>query len=103
MNIYNKDIDVVNLRKKIGMIFQESNPFAKSVYDNAAFGPQINGISQRNRGDENVEYSLQQVARTSDYTAFFYLGELIEFNKNEVMFSNPAKRQTEDYISGRFG
>lgn len=181
INIYNKDIDVVNLRKKVGMIFQKSNPFAKSVYDNVAFGPRINGISQRSKLDEIVEYSLkqaaiweevkgrlhnsalslsggqqqrlciartlavnpdiilmdepasaldpisttkieelihelkqqytiiivthnmQQAARTSDFTAFFYLGELIEFNKTEVMFSNPAKRQTEDYISGRFG
>jgi phosphate transport system ATP-binding protein len=181
INIYNKDIDVVNLRKKVGMIFQKSNPFAKSVYDNVAFGPRINGISQRSKLDEIVEHSLkqaaiwdevkgrlhnsalslsggqqqrlciartlavnpdiilmdepasaldpisttkieelihelkklytiiivthnmQQAARTSDFTAFFYLGELIEFNKTELMFSNPAKRQTEDYISGRFG
>lgn len=181
INIYDKNIDVVNLRKKVGMIFQKSNPFAKSVYDNVAFGPRINGISQRSKLDEIVEYSLkqaaiwdevkgrlhnsalslsggqqqrlciartlavnpdiilmdepasaldpisttkieelihelkqqytiiivthnmQQAARTSDFTAFFYLGELIEFNKTEVMFSNPAKRQTEDYISGRFG
>jgi phosphate transport system ATP-binding protein len=181
INIYNKDIDVVNLRKKVGMIFQKSNPFAKSVYDNVAFGPRINGISQRSKLDEIVEYSLkqaaiwdevkgrlhnsalslsggqqqrlciartlavnpdiilmdepasaldpisttkieelihelkqqytiiivthnmQQAARTSDFTAFFYLGELVEFNKTEVMFSNPAKKQTEDYISGRFG
>jgi phosphate transport system ATP-binding protein len=181
INIYDKEIDVVNLRKKVGMIFQKSNPFAKSVYDNVAFGPRINGISQRSKLDEIVEYSLkqaaiweevkgrlhnsalslsggqqqrlciartlavnpdiilmdepasaldpisttkieelihelkqqytiiivthnmQQAARTSDFTAFFYLGELIEFNKTEVMFSNPAKRQTEDYILGRFG
>ena len=181
LNIYEKDIDVVNLRKKVGMIFQKSNPFAKSVYDNVAFGPRINGISHRNKLDEIVEYSLkqaaiwdevkgrlhnsalslsggqqqrlciartlavnpdiilmdepasaldplstakieelihelkqqytiiivthnmQQAARTSDFTAFFYLGELVEFNKTDVIFSNPAKKQTEDYISGRFG
>ena len=181
LNIYEKDIDVVNLRKRVGMIFQKSNPFAKSVYDNVAFGPRINGISQRNKLDEIVEYSLkqaaiwdevkgrlhnsalslsggqqqrlciartlavnpdiilmdepasaldpistakieelihelkqqytiiivthnmQQAARTSDFTAFFYLGELVEFSKTEVMFSNPTKKQTEDYISGRFG
>jgi len=181
LNIYDKDIDIVNLRKKVGMIFQKSNPFAKSVYDNIAFGPRINGISQKNKLDEIVEFSLkqaaiwdevkgrlhnsalslsggqqqriciarslavnpeiilmdepasaldpistakieeliqelkqqytiiivthnmQQAARTSDFTAFFYLGELVEFNKTEIMFSNPAKRQTEDYISGRFG
>jgi phosphate transport system ATP-binding protein len=181
INIYDKNIDVVNLRKKVGMIFQKSNPFAKSVYDNIAFGPRINGISNKNKLDEIVEFSLkqaaiwdevkdrlfnsalslsggqqqriciartlavnpeiilmdepasaldpistakieelihelkeqytiiivthnmQQAARTSDYTAFFYLGDLIEINRTEVIFSNPGKKQTEDYISGRFG
>jgi phosphate transport system ATP-binding protein len=181
VNIYDKEIDVVNLRKKIGMIFQKSNPFAKSVYENIAFGPKINGITKKNKLDEIVEFSLkqaaiwdevkgrlhnsalslsggqqqriciartlavnpeiilmdepasaldpistakieelihelkqlytiiivthnmQQAARTSDYTAFFYLGELVEFNNTGIIFSNPAKKQTEDYISGRFG
>ena len=181
INIYDKNIDVVNLRKKVGMIFQKSNPFAKSVYDNIAFGPRINGISQKDKLDEIVEVSLrqaaiwdevkdrlfnsalslsggqqqriciartlavnpeiilmdepasaldpistakieelihelkkqytiiivthnmQQAARTSDYTAFFYIGDLVEMNKTEVIFSNPGKKQTEDYISGRFG
>ncbi len=181
INIYNKGIDVVNLRKKVGMIFQKSNPFAKSVYENIAFGPRINGISNKNRLDEIVERSLkqaaiwdevkgrlhnsalslsggqqqriciartlavnpeiilmdepasaldpistskieelihelkkqytiiivthnmQQAARTSDYTAFFYLGDLVEFNETRTIFSNPVKKQTEDYISGRFG
>ena len=181
INIYGRNIDVVNLRKKVGMIFQKSNPFAKSVYDNIAFGPRINGISQKNKLDEIVEFSLrqaaiwdevkdrlfnsalslsggqqqrlciartlavnpdiilmdepasaldpistgkieelihelkkkytiiivthnmQQAARTSDFTAFFYMGDLIEINRTEMIFSNPAKRQTEDYISGRFG
>jgi phosphate transport system ATP-binding protein len=181
INIYEKNIDVVNLRKKVGMIFQKSNPFAKSVYDNIAFGPKINGISQKNKLDEIVEFSLrqaaiwdevkdrlfnsalslsggqqqrlciartlavnpdiilmdepasaldpistgkieelihelkkkytiiivthnmQQAARTSDFTAFFYMGDLVEMNRTEMIFSNPAKRQTEDYISGRFG
>ncbi|MBE3087358.1 MAG: phosphate ABC transporter ATP-binding protein [Bacteroidetes bacterium] len=181
INIYDKNIDVVNLRKKVGMIFQKSNPFAKSVYDNIAFGPRINGISQKSRLDEIVEFSLkqaaiwdevkdrlfnsalslsggqqqriciartlavnpeiilmdepasaldpistgkieelihelkkqytiiivthnmQQAARTSDFTAFFYMGDLVEMNRTEVIFSNPGKKQTEDYISGRFG
>jgi phosphate transport system ATP-binding protein len=181
INIYDKNIDVVNLRKKVGMIFQKSNPFAKSVYDNIAFGPRINGISQKSVLDEIVEHSLkqaaiwdevkdrlfnsalslsggqqqriciarslavnpeiilmdepasaldpistakieelihelkkqytiiivthnmQQAARTSDLTALFYMGDLIEMNRTEVIFSNPAKKQTEDYISGRFG
>ncbi|MBK8881073.1 MAG: phosphate ABC transporter ATP-binding protein [Bacteroidales bacterium] len=181
INIYDKNIDVVNLRKKVGMIFQKSNPFAKSVYDNIAFGPRINGISQKSILDEIVERSLkqaaiwdevkdrlfnsalslsggqqqriciarslavnpeiilmdepasaldpistskieelihelkkeytiiivthnmQQAARTSDMTAFFYMGDLVEMNRTELIFSNPAKKQTEDYISGRFG
>ena len=181
INIYDKSIDVVNLRKKVGMIFQKSNPFAKSVYDNIAFGPRINGISHKSILDEIVERSLkqaaiwdevkdrlfhsalslsggqqqriciarslavnpeiilmdepasaldpistakieelihelkkeytiiivthnmQQAARTSDLTALFYLGDLIEMNRTEVIFSNPSKKQTEDYISGRFG
>ncbi len=181
INIYDKNIDVVNLRKKVGMIFQKSNPFAKSVYDNIAFGPRINGISQKSILDEIVEHSLkqaaiwdevkdrlfnsalslsggqqqriciarslavnpeiilmdepasaldpistakieelihelkkdytiiivthnmQQAARTSDLTALFYMGDLVEMNRTEVIFSNPAKKQTEDYISGRFG
>jgi len=181
VNIYNKDIDVVNLRKKVGMIFQKSNPFAKSIYENIAYGPRINGISGKKELDEIVERSLlqaaiwdevkdrlqqsaldlsggqqqriciartlavnpdvilmdepasaldpistakieelihelkkiytivivthnmQQAARTSDVTAFFYLGELIEMDKTKSIFTNPAVRQTEDYISGRFG
>jgi phosphate transport system ATP-binding protein len=181
IDIFGKEIDVVNLRKKVGMIFQKSNPFAKSIYENIAFGPKINGITHKDTLDEIVEKSLrqaaiwdevkgrlynsalslsggqqqriciartlavnpeiilmdepasaldpistakieelihelkqdytiiivthnmQQAARTSDYTAFFYLGELVEFNKTETIFSNPSKRQTEDYISGRFG
>ena len=181
INIYDKNIDVVNLRKKVGMIFQKSNPFAKSVYDNIAFGPRINGISQKSVLDETVERSLkqaaiwdevkdrlfnsalslsggqqqriciarslavnqeiilmdepasaldpistakieelihelkkdytiiivthnmQQAARTSDLTALFYMGDLVEMNRTEIIFSNPAKKQTEDYLSGRFG
>jgi phosphate transport system ATP-binding protein len=181
INIYDKNIDAVSLRKKAGMIFQKSNPFAKSVYDNIAFGPRINGIKKKSLLDEIVERSLrqaaiwdevkdrlfnsalslsggqqqriciartlavnpeiilmdepasaldpistarieelihelkkhytiiivthnmQQAARTSDFTAFFYLGDLVEMNRTDVIFSNPLKRQTEDYISGRFG
>jgi phosphate transport system ATP-binding protein len=181
INIYDKNIDVVNLRKKVGMIFQKSNPFAKSVYDNIAFGPRINGISQKLVLDEIVERSLkqaaiwdevkdrlfnsalslsggqqqriciarslavnpeillmdepasaldpistakieelihelkkdytiiivthnmQQAARTSDLTALFYMGDLVEMNRTDIIFSNPSKKQTEDYISGRFG
>jgi phosphate transport system ATP-binding protein len=181
IDIYGKNIDVVNLRKKVGMIFQKSNPFSKSIYDNIAYGPRINGINDKKKLDEIVETSLkqaaiwdevkdrlttsalslsggqqqriciartlavnpdiilmdepasaldpistskveelihelkkcftiiivthnmQQAARTSDFTAFFYLGNLIEFDKTKTIFTNPGKKQTEDYISGRFG
>ncbi|MEO8516337.1 MAG: phosphate ABC transporter ATP-binding protein PstB [Flavobacterium sp.] len=181
INIYDKDVDVVNIRKKIGMVFQKSNPFPKSIYENIAYGPKINGIKGKNELDEIVETSLrqaaiwdevkdrlgdsamglsggqqqrlciartlavspdivlmdepasaldpistskieelvhqlkeqytiiivthnmQQAARTSDYTAFFYLGELIEMDKTKSIFTKPSKKQTEDYITGRFG
>jgi len=181
VNIYDKNIDVVNLRKKVGMIFQKSNPFAKSIYDNIAYGPRINGMRDKKELNEIVELSLkqaaiwdevkdrlhmsalslsggqqqriciartlavnpdiilmdepasaldpistakieelihelkkvytiiivthnmQQAARTSDFTAFFYLGELIEMDKTKTIFTNPGKKQTEDYITGRFG
>src|SRR5512145_322357 len=62
INIYDKNIDVVNLRKKVGMIFQKSNPFAKSIYDNITYGPKINGITQKKQLDEIVESSLKQAA-----------------------------------------
>ncbi|AIJ36896.1 phosphate ABC transporter ATP-binding protein [Flavobacterium psychrophilum] len=181
VNIYDKDVDVVNIRKKIGMVFQKSNPFPKSIYENIAYGPRINGIKDKTQLDEIVETSLrqaaiwdevkdrlgdsamgmsggqqqrlciartlavspdivlmdepasaldpistskieelvhqlkeqytiiivthnmQQAARTSDYTAFFYLGELIEIDKTKSIFTKPSKKQTEDYITGRFG
>jgi phosphate transport system ATP-binding protein len=163
------------------MVFQKSNPFAKSIYENIAYGPRINGISNSNQLDEIVEtalknaaiweevkdrlgdsalglsggqqqrlciartlavnpeivlmdepasaldplstskieelivqlkehftivivtHNMQQASRISDHTAFFYLGELIEFDKTRKIFTNPEKKQTEDYITGRFG
>jgi len=181
INIYDKNIDVVNLRKKVGMVFQKSNPFAKSIYENVAYGPKINGIKDKKQLDEIVEtalknaaiwdevkdrlgnsamglsggqqqrlciartlavnpeivlmdepasaldplstskieelivqlkenytivivtHNMQQAARISDNTAFFYLGELIEYEKTKKIFTNPDKKQTEDYITGRFG
>lgn len=182
-NIYHEDVDVVNLRKKVGMIFQKSNPFPKTVYENIAFGPRVNGLfkGDKNGMDERIEESLvqaalwdevkdrlhdsalslsggqqqrlciarslaikpeiilmdepasaldpisttkieelihelkdkytivivthnmQQASRVSDYTAFFYLGELIEFAKTKKIFTNPDNFKTEEYISGRFG
>lgn len=181
VDIYNKDVDVVNIRKKIGMVFQKSNPFPKSIYENVAYGPKINGIKDKAQLNEIVETSLrqaaiweelkdrlddsamglsggqqqrlciartlavspdiilmdepasaldpistskieelvhelkeqytiiivthnmQQAARTSDYTGFFYMGELIEMGKTNTIFTKPEKKQTEDYITGRFG
>lgn len=181
VDIYDKNVDVVNIRKKIGMVFQKSNPFLKSIYENIAYGPRINGIKDKATLDEIVEKSLrqaaiwdevkdrlgdsalglsggqqqrlciartlavnpdiilmdepasaldplstskieelvhelkeeytiiivthnmQQAARTSDYTAFFYLGELIEVDKTKTIFTKPSMKQTEDYITGRFG
>jgi phosphate transport system ATP-binding protein len=181
VDIYDKNVDVVNIRKKIGMVFQKSNPFPKSIYENIAYGPKINGIKNKTELDEIVETSLrqaaiwdevkdrledsalglsggqqqrlciartlavspdiilmdepasaldpistskieelvhelkeqytiiivthnmQQAARTSDYTAFFYLGELIEIGKTNAIFTKPEQKQTEDYITGRFG
>lgn len=181
LNIYDKQIDVVNLRKKVGMVFQKSNPFAKSIFENVAYGPRINGINNKSKLEEIVESSLkkafiweevkerlhdsamglsggqqqrmciartlavepeiilmdepasaldpistakieelifelrknytivivthnmQQAARVSDHTAFFYLGELIEFGKTKKIFTTPDKKHTEEYITGRFG
>lgn len=180
-NIYDKDVDSVNLRKKVGMVFQKSNPFAKSIYENIAYGPKINGLTDKKILSEIVERSLrnaaiwdevkdrlhdsamglsggqqqrlciartlavdpeivlmdepasaldpistgkieelifqlkenytiiivthnmQQAARVSDYTAFFYLGQLIEVGKTTKIFTTPEKKQTEEYITGRFG
>jgi phosphate transport system ATP-binding protein len=181
INIYDNNIDVVTLRKKVGMVFQKSNPFAKSIYENIAYGPRINGLKDIKQLDEIVEtalknaaiwdevkdrlgdsalglsggqqqrlciartlavnpeivlmdepasaldplstskieelivqlkekytivivtHNMQQAARISDNTAFFYLGELIEYDKTKKIFTNPDKKQTEDYITGRFG
>jgi phosphate transport system ATP-binding protein len=181
VDIYDKNVDVVNIRKKIGMVFQKSNPFPKSIYENIAYGPKINGIKDKAQLNEIVETSLrqaaiwdelkdrlddsalglsggqqqrlciartlavspdiilmdepasaldpistskieelvhelkeqytiiivthnmQQAARTSDYTGFFYMGELIEMGKTNTIFTKPEKKQTEDYITGRFG
>jgi phosphate transport system ATP-binding protein len=180
-NIYTPQVDVVEIRRKIGMVFQKSNPFPKSIFDNIAYGLRINGISNKGEIIDRVEMSLknsalweevkdrmndnafdlsggqqqrlciaralaiepevilfdepcsaldpistakieelinqlkerytiaivthnmQQAARISDYTGFFLLGELIEFDKTEKIFTNPAQKQTEDYITGRFG
>jgi phosphate transport system ATP-binding protein len=179
-NIYAEDVDPVEIRRKIGMVFQKPNPFPKTIYNNIAYGPNLTnannidldilveqslkqavlwdevkdilhksamnlsgGQQQRlciaralamkpdillmdeptsaldpistAKIEELIEelkkaytiiivtHNMQQAARISDETAFFYLGNLIEFNKTEKIFTNPDKKQTEDYITGRFG
>ena len=180
-NIYDPSMDVINLRRRVGMIFQKWNPFPKSIYENIIYGLRIVGVNNRRYLDEVVETSLrraalweevkdslhksaadlsggqqqrlciaralavepevllmdepcsaldpistakieelihelkdsftivivthnmQQAARVSDHTAFFYLGELIEFGETGKLFTAPEKRQTEDYITDRFG
>jgi len=180
-SIYAPEVDVNALRKRVGMVFQKSNPFPKSIYENVAYGCRIHGANSRRELDEVVEKSLrgaalwdevkdrlddsalglsggqqqrlciaraiavepdvilldepcsaldpiatakveelmqtlkdrytlvvvthnmQQASRASDFTAFLYLGELVEYGPTEKIFVNPMKRQTEDYITGRFG
>lgn len=181
IDIYNNTTDVVSLRKKVGMVFQKSNPFPKSIFDNVAYGPRIHGVSNKAKLNEIVERSLkraaifnevkdrmdssamdlsggqqqrlciaralavdpeillldepasaldprstthieeliielkkeltiiivthnmQQAGRISDYTGFFFEGKLIEFGSTKKIFTNPDNKQTEDYITGRFG
>jgi len=181
VNINKPEVDVIELRKRVGMVFQKSNPFPKSIYENIAYGLRIGGVREKSVLDQTVESSLkgaalwdevknrlqesalglsggqqqrlciaralavkpevilmdepcsaldpiatakveelidelkedftivivthnmQQATRCSDMTAFFYLGNLVEFGPTEKMFSNPSQKQTEDYISGRFG
>ena len=180
-NVYDPGTDVVELRSRVGMVFQRSNPFPKSIYENVTYGPRINRRPQRKELDELVEaslrkaalwdevkdrlrssalglsggqqqrlciaralanepevllldepasaldplatqrieellfelkkqltiiivtHNLQQAGRLSDYTAFFYLGRLVETGPTEVMFTRPREDRTEAYITGRFG
>ncbi|MAB22972.1 phosphate ABC transporter ATP-binding protein PstB [Pseudomonas neustonica] len=180
-DIYAKGVNVSELRRRVGMVFQKPNPFPKSIYENVAYGLRIQGVNNKRTLDEAVEWSLkgaalwdevkdrlnesalgmsggqqqrlviartiavepevllldepasaldpistlkieelinelkskftivivthnmQQAARVSDYTAFMYMGELIEFGDTNTLFTNPSKKQTEDYITGRYG
>jgi phosphate transport system ATP-binding protein len=181
IDIYQQNLNVVELRKRVGMVFQKSNPFPKSIYENVAYGPKVLGRPKKQELDEIVEKSLQQAAlwdevkdrlnqsaiglsggqqqrlciaralavgpevllmdepasaldpistakieelifelkenytivivthnmqqaaRVSDVTAFFYMGDLIESGPTSDIFTNPKKKQTEDYVTGRFG
>jgi phosphate transport system ATP-binding protein len=181
VDIYDKDTDVIELRRRVGMVFQKPNPFPSSVYENVAYGPKIRGIKKKSRLDEIVEnalvradlwkevkdklnesgmslsggqmqrlciarslaqepevmlfdeptsaldpistahienllkelqktvtivivtHNMQQAARISNYTAFMYLGELVEFGDTDSIFVNPYNKLTEEYITGRFG
>ena len=181
VDIFSKEVDVNNLRKEIGMVFQKPNPFPMSIYDNVAYGPRTHGITNKVQLDEIVEqalrdaaiwdeakdrlkknalgmsggqqqrlciaralavqpkillmdeptsaldpistsrieelvlelkekytivmvtHNMQQAVRVSDHTAFFLLGELVEFGKTDDIFSQPKDQRTEDYITGRFG
>ena len=180
-DIFSKEVDVNQLRKEIGMVFQKPNPFPMSIYDNIAYGPRTHGITSKVQLDEIVEralrdaaiwdevkdrlkknalgmsggqqqrlciaralavqpkillmdeptsaldpistsrieelvmelkekytivmvtHNMQQAVRVSDHTAFFLLGELVEFGKTDDIFSQPKDQRTEDYITGRFG
>jgi phosphate transport system ATP-binding protein len=180
-NIYTPDVNLVDLRRRVGMVFQKSNPFPKSVYENVAYGPRVAGVRDRARLDYVIErclkqaalwdevkdrlnqsalelsggqqqrlciarslatdpevllmdepasaldpkstakiedliddlkkqytivivtHNMQQAARVSDFTAFFYEGRIVETGPTQQIFTKPSKKQTEDYITGRFG
>ncbi|MEX0617615.1 MAG: phosphate ABC transporter ATP-binding protein PstB [Pseudohongiellaceae bacterium] len=181
MDIYGRSVDVADLRRRVGMVFQKPNPFPKSIYENICYGLRIQGINKKRVLDEAVEKSLraaalweevkdrlhesalgmsggqqqrlviartiavepevllldepasaldpistlkieelvnelkerytivivthnmQQAARVSDFTAFMYMGNLIEFDTTDKLFTNPTEKKTEDYITGRYG
>jgi len=181
INLLGKQVDPIEVRMRVSMVFQRPNPFPKSIYENVAYGLRVRGETRKRVIDEKVEkalvgaalweevedrlhdlgsnlsggqqqrlciaralatepeivlfdeptsaldpiatasiedlinelkgrvtilivtHSMQQAARVSDYTAFMYLGEVIEFDRTEIIFNNPAKQQTSDYIAGRFG
>ena len=181
INIYGSSVDVVDIRRRVGMVFQKPNPFPKSIFNDVSYGLRINGVYSRRELEDRVENSLknaaiwdevkdrlhesalklsggqqqrlciaralaiqpevilmdepasaldpiatqkieeliialkekytivivthnmQQAARVSDFTGFFYMGRLIEFNRTDTIFTKPGLKQTEDYITGRFG
>src|SRR5919112_1031922 len=114
-NILSPNVDVNELRARVGMVFQKPTPFPMSIYDNVAFGlrlyeklpkAEIEDLIEQLRREFAiviVTHNMQQAARISQFTAFMYLGELVEFGETSRIFMNPAKKQTQDYITGRFG
>jgi len=90
-DIYAPRVDVVDIRRRVGMVFQRPNPFPKSIYDNVAYGLRLYGTLSRPELDKTVEYSLRRA------------GEVIEFNTTTGIFTKPKDKRTEDYITGRFG
>jgi phosphate transport system ATP-binding protein len=180
-NLLDRDVDPIEVRMRVGMVFQKPNPFPKSIYENVAYGLRVRGMSRKNQLDDKVEESLrgaalwdevkgrlnevgtnlsggqqqrlciaralatdpeimlfdeptsaldpiatasieelitelkqqvtilivthnmQQAARVSDYTAYMYIGELVEFDRTDTIFLKPGRKETEDYITGRFG
>jgi phosphate transport system ATP-binding protein len=125
-DIYHPGTDVADLRKRVGMVFQKSNPFPKSVYENVAYGPRILGVRRRSELDYIVERSLRGAALWDEVSGRLHgnalelsggqqqrlciaraiaveLGELVEFGLTRDLFTNPKDRRTEDYITGRFG
>lgn len=180
-SIFSPDVDITDLRKRVGMVFQKSNPFPKSIYENVAYGARIAGVKKKSVLDGIVEknlrraalwdevsdrlddsamglsggqqqrlciaravavepdvllmdepcsaldptatariedlvtelkkrftivivtHNMQQASRVSDYTAFMYMGDIVEFDSTEKIFLNPSKKHTEDYVSGKFG
>jgi phosphate transport system ATP-binding protein len=181
IDIYHRDTDIIELRRRVGMVFQKPNPFPSSIYENVCYGPRVRGVKNKRLLDEIVEnalvraalwnevkdklhesgmsisggqmqrlciarslaqepevllfdeptsaldpistakieelivdlkktvtivivtHNMQQAARISDYTAFMYIGEMIEFGNTDRLFVNPRNKLTEDYITGRFG
>jgi phosphate transport system ATP-binding protein len=136
-NLYANGVDPAIVRRRVGMVFQKSNPFpTMSIGENVIVGLRLNGVSDRKFLNERLEQSLrmaaldpiatakieeliqglkkqytivivthnmQQAGRVSDFTAFFYMGRLIEVGSTTKIFTNPTEKQTEDYITGRFG
>ena len=100
VDVNTKEVDVYEMRKRIGMVFQRPNPFSKSIYEN------IEETLVNLKDDYTiiiVTHNMQQAARISDYTAFFYMGKVIEYDHTRKIFTRPKIQATEDYVSGHFG